>query len=156
MHRLSREQQLANENAALRQQLRVRRVDTMELVGNSDALAEVRKLISKIAPSEASTLIEGETGTGKEVVARLIHANSPRSQGAFVPVNCAALPKELAESELFGHRKGAFTGADRDHRGLVQTASGGTLFLDEIGDLPLEVQAKFLRLLESKEGPARR
>jgi DNA-binding NtrC family response regulator len=97
-------------------------------------------------------LIQGETGTGKEVVARLIHANSARKDAAFVPVNCAALPKELAESELFGHRKGAFTGADRDHRGLVQAAAGGTLFLDEIGDLPMDVQAKFLRLLESHEG----
>jgi two-component system NtrC family response regulator len=152
LRRIAREQTLANENLALKQQLRTQRVDAMELIGNSALIADVKKLIARVAPSEASVLINGETGTGKEVVARLIHANSERKDGPFVPVNCAALPRELAESELFGHRKGAFTGADRDHRGLVQAASGGTLFLDEIGDLPADVQAKFLRLLESKEG----
>ncbi len=152
LRHIARERRLADENVALRQQLRTQRVDALELIGNSPVLAEVRKLIARVAPSDASVLVQGETGTGKEVAARLIHANSARKDGAFVPVNCAALPRELAESELFGHRKGAFTGADRDHRGLVQAAAGGTLFLDEVGDLPLDVQAKFLRLLESREG----
>lgn len=152
MRRVARERVLANENVALKQQLRTQRVDALEMIGQSSLIGEVKKLIARVAPSDASVLINGETGTGKEVAARLIHANSARKEGAFVPVNCAALPRELAESELFGHRKGAFTGADRDHRGLVQAAAGGTLFLDEIGDLPLEVQAKFLRLLESREG----
>ena len=152
LRRISRERTLANENIALRQQLRTQRIDSLELIGSSAPMAEVKKLIARVAPSDASVLIHGETGTGKEVAARLIHANSGRREQAFVPLNCAALPRELAESELFGHRKGAFTGADRDHRGLVQAAAGGTLFLDEVGDLPLDVQAKFLRLLESKEG----
>lgn len=150
--RVARERQLIDENLALRQQLRIQRVDSLELIGDSPVLSNVKKLVARVSPSDASVLIQGETGTGKEVVARLIHANSLRKDAAFVPVNCAALPKELAESELFGHRKGAFTGADRDHRGLVQAAAGGSLFLDEIGDLPLDVQAKFLRLLESHEG----
>ena len=123
-------------------------------VGTSPALAEVRRLVARVAPSNASVLIAGETGTGKDVVAHLIHAQSTRAAGPFVPVNCAALPKELAESELFGHVRGAFTGADRDHPGLVQAAAGGTLFLDEIGDLPLNLQGKLLRLLEN--GEARR
>lgn len=122
-----------------------------QLVGDSPALAEVRRLIARVAPSDASVLVQGETGTGKDVVASTLHAASRRGAGPFVPVNCAALPKDLAESELFGHVKGAFTGADRDHPGLVQTAAGGTLFLDEIGDLPLDLQAKLLRLLENNE-----
>ena len=148
---LAQQQTLRDENRALRQQVRSQRTG-VELIGVSPPLAEVKRLIAKVAPSNASVLISGETGTGKEVAARLIHAQSARSEAAFVPINCAALPRELAESELFGHRKGAFTGADRDHRGLILAATGGTLFLDEVGDLPLEMQAKFLRLLESGEG----
>jgi DNA-binding NtrC family response regulator len=148
---LAQRQKLRDENRALRQQVHSQR-PSFELIGNNPALAEVKRLIAKVAPSNAAVLITGETGTGKEVAARLIHAQSARRDGAFVPVNCAALPRELAESELFGHRRGAFTGADRDHRGLILAATGGTLFLDEVGDLPLEMQAKFLRLLESNEG----
>ena len=150
MH-LAQRQKLRDENRALRQQVHSQRAG-VELIGNSPALAEVKRLITKVAPSNAGVLITGETGTGKEVAARLIHGQSSRREGAFVPINCAALPRELAESELFGHRRGAFTGADRDHRGLILAATGGTLFLDEVGDLPLEMQAKFLRLLESNEG----
>ncbi|HEV8377941.1 MAG TPA: sigma-54 dependent transcriptional regulator, partial [Tepidisphaeraceae bacterium] len=148
---LAQRQKLRDENRALRQQVHSQRAG-VELIGNSPALAEVKRLIAKVAPSNAAVLITGETGTGKEVAARLIHAQSSRREAAFVPINCAALPRELAESELFGHRRGAFTGADRDHRGLILAATGGILFLDEVGDLPLEMQAKFLRLLESNEG----
>ena len=150
LERLAQQQKLKDENQALRQQISGQRAG-FDLIGNSPLLAEARRLISRVAPTNASVLITGETGTGKEVAARLIHLQSTRKDGPFVPVNCAALPRELAESELFGHRKGAFTGADRDHRGLVLAATGGTLLLDEIGDLPLETQAKFLRLLESNE-----
>jgi two-component system NtrC family response regulator len=152
LHRIARGHLLENENLALRRQLRTRRIHSMELVGNSPGLTEIRRIIARAAPTDAAILIQGETGTGKEVAAHLIHANSARKDAPFVPVNCAALPREQADSELFGHRKGAFAGADTDHRGMVQTAAGGTLFLDEVGDLPLNVQAKFLRLLESKEG----
>jgi two-component system NtrC family response regulator len=153
LQRLVQQQMLRDENLALRQQILAQR-GVSELIGSSAALTDVKRLIARVAPSNASVLISGDTGTGKEVAARLIHAQSSRAESPFVPVNCAALPRELAESELFGHRKGAFTGADRDHRGLVLAATGGTLFLDEVGDLPLEMQAKFLRLLES--GEARR
>jgi DNA-binding NtrC family response regulator len=151
LERLARELQLRNENQALRQQV-MRQHAVEQLIGQSPPMMEVKRLLTRVAPSNASVLVFGETGTGKEVVARLLHSNSARSEGPFVPVNCAALPRDLAESELFGHRKGAFTGADRDHRGLIQAASGGTLLLDEIGDLPMDIQAKFLRLLESQEG----
>jgi DNA-binding NtrC family response regulator len=160
LRRLARERRLRDENASLRQQIRAGRpaaaasTSGPRLIGASPALAEVRRLVARVAPANASVLIQGETGTGKEVTAHLIHAQSARASAAFVPINCAALPRELAESELFGHRKGSFTGADRDHRGLVQAAAGGILFLDEIGDLSVEIQAKFLRLLES--GEARR
>jgi DNA-binding NtrC family response regulator len=151
LERLALQQALRNENQALRQQITATQRKAPALIGSGEALARVRTLIERVAPTNASVLITGETGTGKEVAARMVHARSSRRDNAFVPVNCAALPRELAESELFGHRKGAFTGADRDHRGLVAAAAGGTLFLDEIGDLPLEMQAKFLRLLESAE-----
>jgi DNA-binding NtrC family response regulator len=151
LERIAQQLKLRDENVALRQQIASTQRTAVELIGESSALAQVKKLIARVAPTQASVLITGETGTGKEVAARMVHAQSTRRDAPFVPVNCAALPRELAESELFGHRKGAFTGADRDHRGLVLAASGGTLFLDEIGDLPLDMQAKFLRLLESSE-----
>lgn len=150
LERIVDQRRLRDENAVLKRQAAPLRAQ-MDLIGESPALEEVRRLVAKVAPSLASVLITGETGTGKEVTARMIHNLSTRKNGPFIPVNCAALPRELAESELFGHRKGAFTGADRDHRGLVLAGTGGTLLLDEIGDLPLESQAKFLRLLESNE-----
>jgi DNA-binding NtrC family response regulator len=152
LRHLAHERTLTNQNLALRQQLRTQRIDSLELIGKSAAIEQVRTLISRAAPTEAAILIDGPTGTGKEVVARLIHANSARKDFPFVPVNCAALSGDLADSELFGHRKGAFPGADQNHQGLIQTAAGGTLFLDEVGDLPLPLQGKFLRLLESREG----
>ena len=114
----------------------------------SAAMEEVMRLVSRVAKSETNILLLGESGTGKEIVARRIHAESDRSSGPFVPVNCAAIPKELLESELFGHVKGAFTGATRDRRGKFQQADGGTLLLDEIAVLPLELQPRLLRALQ--------
>src|SRR5579859_4654641 len=120
------------------------------LVGQSPAMLDVYKLIARVAPSTATVLIQGESGTGKEVVARAIHANGPKASGPFVALNCAAIPENLLESELFGHEKGAFSGADRRHIGKFEQCSGGTILLDEIGDMPLNLQAKILRLLQEQ------
>jgi len=122
-----------------------------KLTGNSEAMQRVYRLIDKIAPTESTVVILGDTGTGKELVARAIHDGSRRASKPFVAVNCGALPETLIESELFGHRKGSFTGADANRTGLFEVANGGTLFLDEIGELPKGVQAKLLRFLESGE-----
>jgi transcriptional regulator with GAF, ATPase, and Fis domain len=119
------------------------------LVGGSTALHDVLRKISLYAPSDAAVVITGETGTGKELVARALHEESPRRSGPYVAVNCSAISEELLESELFGHEKGAFTGALRTHRGRFERAHRGTLFLDEIGDMPLQTQSKLLRVLES-------
>ncbi len=120
------------------------------LVGNSRSISEVRKLIEQVADSEATVIILGESGTGKEVVARNLHYHSTRRDKAFVPINCGAIPVELLESELFGHEKGAFTGAISARRGRFEMAEGGTLFLDEIGDMPVNMQVKLLRVLQEK------
>jgi len=131
---------------------RVRRAEgATHLVGASVALEQVRRLIARVAASEASVLVRGETGTGKELVARAIHEGSGRAGGPLVAVNCGALPEHLVESELFGHRKGAFTGADEHRAGLFEVADGGTLFLDEIGELSKPLQSRLLRALESGE-----
>ena len=131
---------------------RVRRAEgATQLIGASAGLERVRKLIARVAVSEASVLVRGETGTGKELVARAIHEGSLRATGPLVAVNCGALPEHLVESELFGHRKGAFTGADEHRAGLFEVADGGTLFLDEIGELPRSLQSRLLRALESGE-----
>jgi two-component system NtrC family response regulator len=131
---------------------RVRRAEgATQLVGGSAALAGVKKLVARIAVSDSTVLVRGETGTGKELVARSIHEGSPRASGPLVAVNCGALPEQLVESELFGHRKGAFTGADEHRAGLFEVADGGTLFLDEIGELPKSLQPRLLRVLESGE-----
>ena len=122
-----------------------------KLTGHSEAMQRVYRLIDKIAPTESTIIILGDTGTGKELVARAIHDKSRRAGNPFVAVNCGALPESLIESELFGHRKGSFTGADANRTGLFEVANGGTLFLDEIGELPKGVQAKLLRFLESGE-----
>lgn len=122
-----------------------------QLVGSSAAMERVRALIAKVAPTQSTVLILGETGTGKELVARAVHNQSARAGEPFVAINCGALPETLIESELFGHRKGAFTGADEHRVGLFEVASGGTIFLDEIGELPKAMQAKLLRVLESRE-----
>ncbi|MDH4273404.1 MAG: sigma 54-interacting transcriptional regulator [Gammaproteobacteria bacterium] len=125
--------------------------DFSRIIGNSDAIKKILGLIKKILPSDATVLILGETGTGKELVAQSIHYNSNRREKQFVVQNCAALPENLLESELFGYKKGAFSGAGADKKGLIELADGGTLFLDEIGDMPLGLQAKILRVLQEKE-----
>jgi DNA-binding NtrC family response regulator len=150
LKRVADKRQLTQKCRAL--QHRVQRLEgTPRLIGNTPAMHKVRILIEKVAPTNSTVLILGETGTGKELVARALHDNSTRAENPFVAINCGALPETLIESELFGHRKGAFTGAD-DHRvGLFEVAHGGTIFLDEIGELPKAMQAKLLRVLESGE-----
>ena len=123
----------------------------MQMIGESAAISRVRDIINKVAPTEARVLITGPNGTGKEVVAHLIHENSARANGPMVEVNCAAIPSELIESELFGHMKGSFTGAVKDRAGKFEQADGGTLFLDEIGDMSLAAQTKVLRALQESE-----
>jgi two-component system response regulator PilR (NtrC family) len=120
------------------------------LLGSSPAILQLREMISKVARSQAPVHIFGESGTGKELVAQMIHESSARREGPFVPVNCGAIPGELMESEFFGHKRGSFTGAVADKKGLVQTAETGTLFLDEVADLPLHMQVKLLRLIQEK------
>ncbi|MEX2585340.1 MAG: sigma-54 dependent transcriptional regulator [Balneolaceae bacterium] len=139
-----RRRQLQQEN----RQMRSRLYGESKLVGKSRAMEQVREVVRKVAPSPSRVLITGENGTGKEMVALMIHERSRRSDGPFVAVNCAAIPAELLESELFGHEKGAFTGADRQRIGKFEQAEGGTLFLDEIGDMSPEAQAKVLRVLQ--------
>lgn len=125
-------------------------VDDHELLGQSADMQEIRRLIGKLARSQAPVFISGESGTGKELAARLIHHHSPRRTHAFIAVNCGAIPQELMESELFGHRKGSFTGAIADKPGLFQAADGGTLLLDEVADLPLSMQVKLLRAIQER------
>ncbi len=120
------------------------------LLGNSPGMESLRALIARVARSQAPVHITGESGTGKELVARLIHEGGARATGPFIAVNCGAIPTELMESELFGHKRGSFTGAVADKRGLVQSAEGGTLFLDEVADLPLHMQVKLLRVIQEK------
>ena len=141
-------EELRKETVALRQ--RKRNGDGHDMVGQSPALEEIRGVIAKVAPTDARVMITGANGTGKEVVARHIHAQSGRKAGPFVEVNCAAIPAELIESELFGHEKGAFTSAVKQRKGRFEQAQGGTLFLDEIGDMALPAQAKMLRALQEK------
>ncbi|MDE1923466.1 MAG: sigma-54-dependent Fis family transcriptional regulator [Gammaproteobacteria bacterium] len=120
------------------------------LLGTSEAMQHLREMIGRVARSQAPVHIFGESGTGKELVAKLIHESGPRRDAPFVPVNCGAIPTELMESELFGHKRGSFTGAVADKKGLIQSAEGGTLFLDEIADLPLHMQVKLLRVIQEK------
>jgi len=142
--------QIINENRELREALRERhRIEG--IIGESGPMLDVISLVRRVAPSEATVLIRGESGTGKELIAKAIHFASPRASGPLVKVNCAALPETLLESELFGHEKGAFTGAVTSRQGRFELANGGTLFLDEIGDLPLHLQAKLLRVLQERE-----
>ncbi|MDJ0787022.1 MAG: nitrogen regulation protein NR(I) [Myxococcota bacterium] len=142
---------LESEVRTLRRQVAGQGSSPERLVGSSPAMLEVFKTIGRVARSDVSVLVTGESGTGKELIARAIHSASPRSEGPLVAVNAAAIPRELLESELFGHERGAFTGAVEARIGRFREASGGTLFLDEIGDMPLELQAKLLRVLQSGE-----
>ncbi|HVJ80013.1 MAG TPA: sigma-54 dependent transcriptional regulator, partial [Planctomycetia bacterium] len=143
-------QRLQRANLELRRQLD-EKFGFEGVIGSSVAMNKVLARLKLIAPSPATVLILGENGTGKELVARAIHTNSPRAGKPFVAINCAALSEGILESELFGHEKGAFTGADRQRKGRFEYASGGTLFLDEVGDLPMSTQIKLLRVLETKE-----
>ena len=124
---------------------------TLDLIGSSPKFRTLLTEVERVAPVDSAVLIQGETGTGKEVIARAIHEGSPRRNNRFVALNCAAIPRELLESELFGHERGAFTGAWAQTKGRFQVADGGTLFLDEIGDMPLELQPKLLRVLQERE-----
>src|SRR5688572_1739846 len=141
---------LFRENRALRRELS-RHYTFSEVIGTSDSLQEVFSLVRKVADTNANVLIRGESGTGKELIARAIHLNGSRSLQPFLAVNCGALPESILESELFGHVRGAFTGAVADKKGLFRSASGGTLFLDEIGEMPLSLQVKLLRALQEHE-----
>lgn len=141
---------LVQENVRLRREVR-ERYSFSGFIGKSAKMREIYALIEKVAASTATVLILGESGTGKELAARAIHYNGPRREKRFVAVNCGAIPENLMESELFGHRKGAFTGAVADRAGYFEQAEGGTLFLDEIGEVPLQLQAKLLRVLQERE-----
>jgi DNA-binding NtrC family response regulator len=150
LNRVAERRDLSNKATALETRLKAAE-GTPTLVGETLSMQSVRRLIDTVAPTDAAVLILGETGTGKELVARNLHDRSHRASHNFIPVNCGALPENLVESELFGHRKGAFTGADTHRKGLFEVANGGTLFLDEVGELNKGVQVKLLRFLESGE-----
>jgi DNA-binding NtrC family response regulator len=141
---------LVRENTRFREELKGKE-DWSPLVGSSPAMLEVYKLVARVSEGRSTVLLQGESGTGKELIARAIHANGPRRENAFVPVNCGALPDTLLESEMFGHEKGAFTGAVVTKTGLFEAANGGTLFLDEIGELGQALQVKLLRVMQEQE-----
>jgi two-component system, NtrC family, response regulator HydG len=151
--RILKNQKLEFQNKALKREIDSR-YPTKNLLGNSDAIKQVKDRISRVAKTDTVVLIQGETGTGKELAARAIHAESDRAEMPLISINCASIPENLIESELFGHEKGAFTGAMQSNKGLISAADGGTLFLDEIGELALDVQAQLLRVLQ--EGEIRR
>ncbi len=144
------EERLQNENVALKEEIDKASMFE-EIVGSSPALRAVLTRVAKVAPTDSTVLVTGETGTGKELIARAIHKRSPRSARAFVSVNCSVIPRDLIASELFGHEKGAFTGATQRHLGRFELAEGGTIFLDEIGELPAETQVALLRVLQERE-----
>jgi DNA-binding NtrC family response regulator len=148
--RAAQQVRLAHDNAQLRDQLK-RQHSFDNILGTSDAMQKVFSIISRVAPTEASVFLSGESGTGKELIARALHTSSRRSARPFVAINCAALPDHLLESELFGYERGAFTGAEGQHRGLLETAGGGTFFLDEICEMSIDLQAKLLRVIQERK-----
>lgn len=150
LRKIAEKRDLKNKNQALQCRVQAAEGPTV-LVGNAPAMQAVHRLIGTVAPTDSTVMILGETGTGKELAARTLYQQSKRGDMPFVPVNCGALSENLVESELFGHVKGAFTGAERDHKGLFEVANGGTLFLDEVGELNKNIQVKLLRFLESGE-----
>jgi DNA-binding NtrC family response regulator len=150
LRKVAERRELKHKNLALQSRVQAAEGPTI-LVGKSPPMVGVHRLIATVAPTDSTVLILGETGTGKELAARTLWQQSKRAEMPFVPVNCGALSENLVESELFGHRKGSFTGADRDHKGLFEVANGGTLFLDEVGELNKNIQVKLLRFLESGE-----
>jgi len=150
IHRILNVQRIQRSNTALRVDIQ-RKYPFKNIIGTSAPMQQVFAMVEKVAPTNATALILGESGTGKELVARAMHESSPRSSSPLVTVNCAAIPESLVESELFGHEKGAFTGANTRRKGMVEEAESGTLFLDEIGELPLQAQARLLRVLQNGE-----
>ena len=150
LRQVAEKRELHNKSLALQTRVQAAEGPTL-MLGNSPPMQKVQNFLRQVAPTDSTVLILGETGTGKELAARTIWQQSRRGEMPFVPVNCGALAEHLVESELFGHRKGAFTGADRDHKGLFEVANGGTLFLDELGELNKNIQVKLLRFLESGE-----
>ncbi|HVN87530.1 MAG TPA: sigma-54 dependent transcriptional regulator [Candidatus Binatia bacterium] len=142
---------LSSDLTRLNQEMRRRFELGVEIIGKTPTMLDIYKTIGRVAPTDATVLVQGESGTGKELIAKAVHYHSPRWSGPFIALNCSAIPRELLESELFGHERGAFTGAFEQRPGKFEVAQGGTLFLDEIGDMPLELQAKLLRVLQEKE-----
>jgi len=143
--------ELRMENQILRQELSQRCISFKNIIGTSDALQKVFAVMEKVIPSKANILITGDSGTGKGLVAQAIHESGPRKDKPFISINCGAIPENLLESELFGHKKGSFTSAVEDKKGLITMASGGTLFLDEVGELPSSLQVKLLNVIQNKE-----
>lgn len=151
VEKANRAQEMTMQVSALKDELKEHYLLDKGIIGNSIAMREVYKTIGKVAPSDMTVLIQGESGTGKELIAKAIHCNSKRVVKPFIAMNCAAIPKELLETEMFGHEKGSFTGASERKLGKFEQANGGTVFLDEIGDMPLDLQAKILRVLQERE-----
>ena len=151
IEKIDKAREMTSQVSLLKEELKDRYPLEKTIIGNSPAMRDIYKTIGKVAPSDITVLIQGESGTGKELIARAIHFNSKRLGKPFIAINCAAIPKELLESELFGFEKGAFTGAVERKLGKFEQANGGTIFLDEIGDMPLDLQAKILRVLQEKE-----
>ena len=151
VNRVAEARRLSTDVQVLKGELKKRFEIGVDIIGSSSAMQSIYKLLGRVAQNDATVLIQGESGTGKELIAKAIHFHSPRWEGPFVAINCSAIPRELLESELFGYEKGAFTGATERRSGKFEQAAGGTLLLDELGDMPLELQAKLLRVLQERE-----